>query len=63
MSEQVLRFYADTHEGRFRQGIPGVVDLEKAGLLQWHGRQHGVSFYSITDAGKAALTSTKDSTP
>lgn len=53
---RVLRQYAGTSDGQFMQGIPGASELWRPmGLLDWRGSQYGSHFYSITDAGRAAL--------
>lgn len=52
---KALRYYADTNAARFREGDDRAAALEKAGLIEWRGRSFGANFYSITDAGIAAL--------
>lgn len=54
---RVLKQYADTNDGRFLQEIPGAHELWRPmGLLEWRGSSFGTNFYSITDAGRAALS-------
>lgn len=53
---EILRQYQHTDDWHFMQGIAGVSELWRPlGLLEWHGEQYGTHFYSITDAGRAAL--------
>jgi len=52
----LLEQYKDTTDGRFMQGLPGATELWRPlGLLEWRGSQYGCHFYSITEAGRAAL--------
>lgn len=53
---EILRQYEHTRDGQFMQGVSGAAELwSKHGLLDWHGYQYGVNFYSITPAGRTAL--------
>lgn len=52
----LLAEYAATADrGGYMQRMAGVHELYDAGLLEWMGEQYGTSFYTITDAGRAAL--------
>lgn len=53
---ETLRLYADTSDGRFMQGMSGASALMAMGLLKWRGDQYGSHFYSITEAGRLALS-------
>jgi hypothetical protein len=55
MSETLLARYAGTTQWRLLQGLPGVADLVKRGLVEWRGSQFGTQFYCITEAGRAAI--------
>lgn len=57
-----LRQYAETSDGTFLQGLPGATELWRPmGLLDWRGQQYGTHFYSITQAGREALTNLEPS--
>lgn len=55
-----LRQYEETHDGRFLQSIKGSSELDGLNLLNWRGTSWGTPFYSITDAGRAALKEYRD---
>lgn len=55
--KQLLTRYADSAAaGAFAlQALPGVHQLERRGWVDWKGTTFGTNFYTINDAGKAAL--------
>lgn len=54
---EVLRQYEHTSDSNFMQGVKGAHELWRPlGLLDWHGQQYGTHFFSITPAGRAALS-------
>ena len=52
----VLRQYEHTSDVCYMQGVKGSTELYGLKFLDWHGDQYGCHFYSITDAGRFALS-------